>query len=193
MPPLPEELMMRFVRGDTVAFGRLVEMLKPQLVEYARHMLGDRETAEDLVQETFLRVLRARESYQQTAKVSTWIHTILTNLCYDELRKQRRQVSLERLLGHPPTADDQLASLAPERKDGRAGPDVQAERKELSAIADEVMQSLSPEHRDVIHLRIHEGLGNAEAADRLGCSVGTAKSRMHYALRYLREGLLRRI
>lgn len=192
MPLTDEELMLRFAGGDDSAFVRLLEKFKPRLVDFAVEIVRDRETAEDIAQETFLRIFRARESYRPTAKLSTWIYTIVTNLCYDELRKHRRQVSLESMLGHPPTAEDQLSWPGTLRSGGPPRPDVQVERKELAALVRDIMQTLSREHQEVICLRIDEGLGYAEVAERLGCSVGTAKSRMHYAMKKLRDGLLRR-
>ena len=158
-----EDVMLRFVGGDESAFVQLLEKFKPQLVDFARQMLQDRETAEDIVQETFLRVLRSKDSYRPTAKFSTWIYTITTNLSYDELRKHRRQVSLESMLGHPPTSEDQLSWERRGRRKPPPQPDVQAEQKELAGLIEDAMQSLSQEHREVICLRIHEGLGYAEA------------------------------
>ena len=188
-----EELMLRFAQGDDSAFVGLLQKFKPRLAEFAMQILHDRETAEDITQEAFLRAFKAKDSYRPIAKFSTWIYTIVTNLCYDELRKHRRQVSLESMLRHPPTDEDVVLRRGPTRRPSPPGPDVQAEQNELACLIDEVVQSLSPEHRQVISLRIHQGLGYAEAAARLGCSVGTAKSRMHYAVKNLREGLMKRM
>ena len=188
-----EELMLRFAQGDDSAFVGLLQKFKPRLTEFAMQILHDRETAEDITQEAFLRAFKAKDSYRPIAKFSTWIYTIVTNLCYDELRRHRRQVSLESMLRHPPTAEDVVLRRGPTRRSPTPRPDVQAEQNELAGLIDEVMQSLSPEHRQAISLRIHQGLGYAEAAARLGCSVGTAKSRMHYAVKNLREGLMKRM
>jgi len=172
---------------------RLLEKFKPRLVDFAMHMIRDRETAEDIAQETFLRVLRAKDTYRPIAKFSTWIHTITTNLCYDELRKHRRQVSLESMLGHPPTAEDQLFSARSMRRHPVPRPDAQAEQKELADLVDDIIESLSRQHRDVIVMRIREGLGYAEIAQRAGCPTGTAKSRMHHAMKKVRDELMRRM
>ena len=185
-----EDLMLQFAQGDRSAFARLIEKHKARVVEFATQIVKSREAADDIGQDAFLRVFRARESYRPTARFSTWLYTIATNLCYDELRKHRRQVSLEGMLGHPPNADEQLLAAARHGRTTPAGPDVQAERRELSGMIDETIRSLSREHREVITLRIHEGLGYAEVAERLDCSLGTAKSRMHYAMKKLRERML---
>ena len=192
MPPTDEELMLHFAQGDDSAFVQLLTKFKPRLVDFARQIVRDRETGEDIAQEAFLRVFRARGSYRATGKFSSWIHTITANLCYDELRKHRRLVSLESVLGRPPTADDAVVGAAMQRAQA-PGPDAQVERKELIGLLDDVLRSLSPEHQQAVALRVHEGLAYAEMAERLGCSVGTAKSRMHYAMKYLRDGLMKRI
>jgi RNA polymerase sigma-70 factor (ECF subfamily) len=186
MPLADEDLMKRFAEGDGSAFAQLLEKYKGQLAEFAQQIVRDRETAEDIVQETFLRVFRARADYRPIARFSTWLYTIATNLCYDLLRKQRRRVSLESMLGHPPSIEDRFPGAGSGRPPLPA-PDVQAERRELAGLVTDLLAELSPDHRQVIALRVHEGLGYAEAAARLGCSVGTAKSRMHYAIQRLRR------
>lgn len=188
-----EELMVRFAQGDSSAFAQLFEKHKPRVMEFAEYIVRSREAAEDVAQETFLRVLSARASYRPTAKFTTWLYTIAKRLCFDELRKHRRQTSLESVLGHPPTAEDRLGFADPTRRPSPPRPDREVERREIGDLIGEAILTLSDEHQQVIRLRIDEGLGYAEAAERLGCSTGTAKSRMHYAMKNLREELLRRL
>jgi len=192
MPLTAEELMLKFVGGDDSAFTVLLERFKPLVVDFALQIVGDRETAEDIAQEAFLRVFRSRDSYRPSAKFSTWLYTIITNLCYDEFRKHRRQVSLESMLGRPLAAESQIRQAGPARRSPPPRPDVQAEEKELSTLIEDAMKTLSEDHQEVVSLRIHEGLACAEVAEKLGCSIGTVKSRMHYALKKLREQLLKR-
>jgi RNA polymerase sigma-70 factor (ECF subfamily) len=193
MPVTDEELMLRFARGDASAFATLLEKFKPQIVEFAEHIVRDRGTAEDVAQETFLRVFRKKEAYRPTARFSTWLYTIVTNLCYDELRKHRRQVSLESMLGPVANVEDRLQGAARSRPHPFPRPDVEAEQRELTGLVEELVESLTEEHRTAIRLRIHKGLGYAEIARRLGCSIGTAKSRTHYAMKRLGEKLMRRL
>jgi RNA polymerase sigma-70 factor (ECF subfamily) len=96
------------------------------------------------------------------------------------------------MLGHPPSIEDRFPGAGRGHPPPPA-PDVQAAQRELAGLVSELLKGLSDDHRRVIALRIHEGLGYAAAAERLGCSVGTAKSRMHYALRRLREGMEKRM
>ena len=193
MPPTDDELMLRFAEGEDSAFVQLLQKFKPQLVEFAKHIVRDRETGEDIVQEAFLRVFRARTSYRPQGKFASWVYTITTNLCYDEVRKRSRQVSLEAMLGRPPTAEDVILRAAPGHTKPAPRPDAQAEQRELVDILEDVMQTLSPEHRQTIALRVREGLGYSQVAQRLGCSVGTAKSRMHYAMKNLRDEFMERM
>jgi len=193
MPQTDRELMLRFVGGDESAFVELLTKFKPQLLDFAQQIVRNRETAEDVVQETFLRVLRAKSTYRPVAEFSTWIYTIATNLCYDELRKRKRQVSFESMLGRPPRPGESAVWPGAIRRSSSPQPDLQLERKELGRLVKDVVQELSDEHREVISLRMDQGLGYAEAAKRLGCSAGTVKSRMHYAMRNLREALMKRM
>lgn len=193
MSPTDEQLMMRFAAGDTAAFAQLLEKFKPQVVDFAAHIMGDVEMAEDIAQEAFLRVFLARDSYQPKARFSTWLYTIAKNLCYDHLRKHRRELSLEAMLKHPPTSEDDAFAHAPAGRPGTRSPDVEAEERELVDLVDSILRELSSEHREVVLLRIQRGLGYAAAAAHLGCSIGTVKSRMHYAMKRVRRELLKRI
>ena len=194
MGPADEELMVRVAAGDRGAFAELFARHKPQVVDLAHYFVRSREAAEDIAQETFLRLLRAADTYRPAARFTTWLYTIARNLCYDELRQHRRQVSIESLLGRPPTAEDEIpGSDGSVRARTSPGPDAMAQQRELTRLANDAILDLSTEHRQIIGLRLDEGLAYAEIAERLGCSVGTVKSRLHYALQRLREELLRRL
>lgn len=186
--------MQQCAAGDRAAFEQLFQRHKPDVAEFAEYLLRDREAAEDVAQEAFLRVLGARQTYRPTARFRTWVYTIVRNLCYDELRKHRRQVSLESVLGRPPTAEDTIPGADTSfRRRSVPGPDAQAEARELADLLAEILPLLSEDHREVVVLRMYEGLGCAEAASRLGCSPGTIKSRLHYAMKRLRDELMGRM
>ena len=110
------ELMLRVRDGDVVAFGELVELWQNRLVTLFLHHTGDHATAEDLAQETFMRVYLARERYKPTAKFTTWIHTIANNVSSD--LRQRAYRLLERCVPNAVSASssaiwlDQLAVAA---------------------------------------------------------------------------------
>lgn len=89
--PSDEELIARFQQGDVYAFDLIVKRYKQQLLNFVFRFLNNRELAEDVVQETFLRVYRKRHAYKQVAKFSTWIYTIAGNLSRTELRRRKRR------------------------------------------------------------------------------------------------------
>ena len=83
-----EELIRRFQEGDLYAFDLIVRRYKDQLLNFAYRFLGNFEEAEDVVQETFLRLYRNKKAYRQIAKFSTWLYTITSNLAKTELRRR---------------------------------------------------------------------------------------------------------
>ena len=89
--PTDEELIARFQNGDVYAFEQIVHRYKNPLINFVYHFLGDRIDAEDVVQETFLRVFKNKHLYRNIAKFSTWIYTIAGNLAKTELRRRRRR------------------------------------------------------------------------------------------------------
>ena len=97
-----EELIYQFQQGDTNSFTELVKRYKDPLFNYVSRMLKDSVFAEDIVQETFVRVYKNRDRYQQIAKFSTWIYTIAINLTKTEIRRQ----SLRRFLSFSTTSDE---------------------------------------------------------------------------------------
>ncbi|MFC1732728.1 RNA polymerase sigma factor, partial [candidate division KSB1 bacterium] len=89
--PTDEKLIEQFQKGDYYAFEQIIRRYKDQLVNFAYRFLGDVEDAEDIVQETFLRVFRKKKAYKNVAKFSTWIYTITGNLAKTELRRRKRR------------------------------------------------------------------------------------------------------
>ncbi|MHC4859688.1 MAG: RNA polymerase sigma factor, partial [Planctomycetota bacterium] len=88
------ELMLGFKRGDETAFATLIRHYQDRVLGLAYRYLGDRDSAEDLAQEAFLRVYKARERYEPRAKFSTWLYRIVVNLCLNELRWRRGRQAL---------------------------------------------------------------------------------------------------
>ncbi|RMD95040.1 MAG: sigma-70 family RNA polymerase sigma factor, partial [Calditrichaeota bacterium] len=86
-----EELIARFQKGDVQAFDTLVRRYKDQLLNYVFRFVGNRSDAEDIVQETFLRVYKNKHYYKEIAKFSTWVYTIAGNLAKTELRRRKRR------------------------------------------------------------------------------------------------------
>lgn len=170
------EMIWRCGEGDSAALEWLVRRYHRPLLNFTTRMLDDPDTAEDVVQETFLRLLRAAPRFKAQGKVSTWVFAIAANLCRDELRRRKRRPiePLETLQGapdeDPPVAQQALNNVLYER-------------------VREAVQKLPPEQRMAVILFHYEGLSHSEIAQICGCPVGTVKSRLHYAHKRLYEML----
>jgi len=166
------------LRGDPRAFGLIVARYQVRLLNFVYRMIGDRERAEDLVQEAFLRVYRHLDRFDRNRKFSTWIYTIASNLAKNELRNRSRSpfVALEPT-GHSPDAGERPIEF----EDRTSRPDALYERRSLRALVDETVAKLSSHHREVFVLRELEGKSYEEIAEIMHCNLGTVKSRLNRA------------
>jgi len=168
--------------GDIDAYGKIVGRYRGRLYNFVFRFVSDRETAEDIVQETFLRAFRKRKEYRAIANFSTWLFTIAGNLAKSELRRRKRWrlFSLHR-------DDDSETGI--ELPDETYRPDKVAE----SSLADDqihnAIASLPENYRQVILLRDVEGMAYQEIAEILDCPVGTVKSRVNRARLKLQQKL----
>jgi len=182
------DLMLRVQEGDAAAFEQLVILWQDRLVTLFRHHTGDHSTAEDLAQEVFLRVYRARAGYKPTARFSTWIHTIANNVASD--LRQRAYRRKER--GVPGTLSasgsqvglDQLAVAASGQRPAR-----QADRTELQAVVQEAIAGLSDNQRMALLLAKFELCSYEEIAAAMQLSVPAVKSLLFRARDQLRVAL----
>ena len=171
--------MLSFRAGDVSAFEALFERWARPLLRYLERMVRDRGAAEELVQEAFLRVYRARERYEPDARFSTWLYRIATNLALNELRRPRRRdphESLDRpdaraLRAESPASDD----LAHARQ--------RAQRLEAA------LAELPERQRAALWLSAVEGLSYAEVADSLEVSESAVKALVHRARSRLADRL----
>lgn len=183
-----EELMRRYQAGDVRAFDALLDRYKRPLFQFIYRSVGNAAAAEDVLQETFMRVIRTHATYQHQAKVSTWLYTIARNLCVDHARraKHRAHASLD-----APFGGDEGGSAT--LLDRQASPDADQAAllgdAEFNAALQRLLGELPLEQREVFVLREIQDLSFKEIADVVGISENTAKSRMRYALEKLRSGL----
>jgi len=181
--------MARYQKGDVAAFSELVARHEKRLWNFVRRFVADAATAEDLLQEVFLRVVRSAREWQPTAKFSTWLYTIARNLCTDQARRGslRKAASLDEATSASP--DDS----GPRRLDKLAAPDGNAEQaaldREIAARVDQAVAELPVEQREVFLMREVMEMPFAEIATATGASEPTVKSRMRYALERLRAAL----
>jgi RNA polymerase sigma-70 factor (ECF subfamily) len=172
--PTDEDLIERFQGGDLYAFDLIVKNYKQQLLNFVFRFLGNQEEAEDVVQETFLRVFRNRSAYRRVAKFSTWIYTIAGNLARTELRRRRRRRFLS------------ISDMGVQDKDYEISAEVlNPEAQTDGALKDEIIQAeiarLSPKFREVIILRDIQELSYEEISKILRIPIGTVKSRVNRA------------
>lgn len=177
-----EELMGRFQEDDIQSFNILVDRYKNQLLNFIFRFIGDRTVAEDLVQETFLRLYRKKHYYKEIAKFSTWIYTIAGNLAKSELRRRKRRnfFSIN-------NASDEKTDFDLPDKD--ANP---MENTETSIVLREINKAISelPEHfKEVVLMRDVKELSYEEIAIALKIPLGTVKSRVNRGRLRLQEQL----
>ena len=173
-----ETLMAKVVESDPAAFERLYEKYKRPVLSFVRARVGDGALAEELTQETFLRIYRMRASYRREARFSTWLWTIARNATVDHLRK-RKELPLGADLPESPTPESEAA-------DARLIQNAEAER--VAKCVEELTQS----QHEVVTLRTFGELSYEEIAETSGLSVASVKSLLHRAKAALTECLTRK-
>jgi RNA polymerase sigma-70 factor, ECF subfamily len=171
-------LVLEHLAGDPQAFGTLVDRYQTRLLNFINRTIGDRERAEDLVQEVFIRVFRHLHRFDQTKKFSTWIYTIASNLAKNELRnRSRNPLVLFQTIKKHWEADHRPLQF----EDATARPDDLYRKRYLKEAVDQCVDQLPTHHRAVFVLRELEGKSYAEIAEITGCNLGTVKSRLNRA------------
>ena len=168
--------------GDIDAYGKIVNRYRGRLYNFVFRFVGERETAEDIVQETFLRAFRKRKEYRAIANFSTWLFTIAGNLAKSELRRRKRW----RLFSlHKDDENDTGMDLP----DESFRPDTVTESSIADVQIQQAILSLSENYRQVVLLRDVEGLSYQEISEISKCPVGTVKSRVNRARLKLQQKL----
>jgi RNA polymerase sigma-70 factor, ECF subfamily len=182
-----ESLMLRYRDGDVRAFEVLVTRHRKPVYNFILRFVRDGHQAEDVLQETFLRLIKSADNYEKTAKFTTWMYTIARNLCVDAARrgKHRKAASLDAPIG----SEEDGASLMDFVADGGAGVDRQTINRELALRIRKAVDELPDEQREIFLLREVSDLQFNEIARIVGIPENTVKSRMRYALEKLREAL----
>ncbi len=180
------DLMLRFRQGDAAAFTTLVRSFQGRVVSLAARYLGSLADAEDLAQEVFLRVYRARESYEPTARFSTWIYRITVNASLNHLRGRRVRRKITAPL--PAVADDgEPADFA----DAAALPaDELMEEDELSRVLRTIVDELPERQRLALLLNKYEGLSYEDTAAAMELTVSAVKSLLTRARVNVKERLV---
>lgn len=173
-------------QGSQEAFGQLVSTYEKQVYSLALRMVGDREDAADLTQEAFLRAWRGLGSFKAEATFSTWLYRLTSNVCIDFLRREKRRRTVS-LTFRDEDRDMELEMDVPDPASGPEQLAIETENRENMARA---MNALSVEFREILTMRIINGLSYEEIAEVLDLKPGTVKSRLSRAREKLRKQLL---
>lgn len=176
MPPQEgsDEYWVEVARHRPEAFAELVQRYQNRMFSYAQRMTGSREDAQDLTQETFIRVYNHLDSFRTDERFSPWIYRIATNLCLNHLKRRKRAAALV---------------LDPSRQGPPDGPEAILEEHEERRVLQEAILGLPEHYRVVILLRHVEELSYEEIAQALEMPLGTVKTRLFRARELLQEQL----
>ena len=173
--------------GDTAAFGELIRRYEAKIFRLAQHITQNREDAEDVLQETFLKAYEHLDQFQGNSKFYTWIVRIAVNQALMKLRKRKsdKSVSIDETID---TGEDTVArEIAAWDED----PEQRYSREELNKILETAIDSLAPPYRAVFLLRDVDDLSTEETAEALDLSIPAVKSRLLRARLQLRDKLTR--
>ena len=173
--------------GDNGAFSELVKRYEAKIFRLAQHITQNREDAEDVLQETFLKAYEHLDQFQGNSKFYTWIVRIAVNQALMKLRRRKTDKSVSLDEGIDTGEDTVTREIAAWDED----PEQRFTREELGEILNSTVQGLAPAYRSVFLLRDVEDLSTEETAEALGISVPAVKSRLLRARLQLREKLTR--
>lgn len=170
--------MLSFQNGDESAFADLFERYRTRVLNTAYRFLSDRDAAQDVAQEVFVKVYKSPKSYRPDAAFSTWLYRVTANTCYDELRKRKRS---------KPATTEELPDNTPDRS---ASPEDQARSNELARAVRAAIASLPENQRMAVVLQRYEELSYQQIAEVLKMSVSAVESLLFRAKNTLRTRLL---
>ena len=182
----PPDFLQRLRSGDEAAWGELHREHFARLWSSVQRILNNPVTADDVVQEAFIKAHRDIKRFAGQSQLGTWLYRIAVNQALDTIRKKQRT---ERWLSFlSPVAEDENLPSMPE---GQVAPVASTglENAELRDVIFAAMGELTPEHRAVVQLRLIDEMSLDETAKLLRCKPGTVNSRLHYACEHLRRKL----
>ncbi len=168
--------------GDLAAFRTIVELHHKPLISFIARFTGDRDSAEDIAQEVFLCVFKAAKDYKPQAKFRTWLFTIATNLCLNEIRNNKSRPKIADLSD---LHEQEYPIIAPEA----FSPQKTAENTELSTAVRKAIQSLPENQRIAILLRRYNEFSYSEISKIMGISTSAVESLIQRARQNLKKQL----
>ncbi len=171
--------------GNVAAFDQLVLRYRERVYGVVYNMTSNREDAADLTQDAFIKAFQSINRFQGQSSFFTWLYRIAVNSTLSHLRKNKLRTffSFEKI-----TEDDKTTEVLAQLTD-KDGADKEVYVRELQEKLNEAMQKLSIKHRTVVTLFEIDGLSHEQIAEVVGCSVGTVRSRLHYAKQILQAEL----
>ena len=173
------ELILKFKQGDKFAFRQLVEKYQDSVINTCYRFLRNKEEAEEVAQDVFLKVYLSANTYQPKTKFSTWLFRIVVNVCLNQVR-DKKKFSFSQLEENLPAPTEEQ-------------PDKSLEREELKKLVKEAIDSLPENQRTVILLNQYEGFSYQDTAKILDCSVSAVESRLFRAKENLKKILAEHI
>ena len=180
------EIVRQVQAGDVAAFDRLIGKYRERVYGIVYNMTSNREDAADLTQDAFIKAFQSIHRFSGQASFFTWLYRIAVNSALSHMRKMRLRsfFSLERIDSDAPVSKEIIAALT-----DKTGADRDAYVRELQEKLNDALHKLSIKHRTVVTLFEIDGLSHQEIAEVMDCSVGTVRSRLHYAKQLLQSEL----
>jgi len=191
--PIPEpvdggvDLLASYQQGDRNAFRLLVDQYRDRMVQFFYRLCWDRDRAEDLTQDLFLKLILGSKRYRPEGKMATFVYRVATNLWIDHYRQQKPRPKLHSL-DQVVLSDGEIAPAMPLPGREPMPMQVLADREERQALQ-AALERLTEPHRLVFELAVYQERPYAEISELLGIPVGTVKSRMHNAVAALKQML----
>jgi RNA polymerase sigma-70 factor (ECF subfamily) len=180
-------LMLRVQGGDEAAFQELFRKFSPRVLQYARRFVGSDAQAEEVTQDVFVQIFRFRYRYRPQSRLSTWVFTIATNLCLNELRRPERHLRVDIWDRRGDTEERREGPQLPD-PDART-PEEGAAARELARRLEVAVGALPPKQRAALLLSRVDGLAYRDVADALGCTEGAVKALLFRATQSLKKTL----
>ena len=176
------EWIARAKRGDEASFEALLSSCKEKAYNVAYRYLRNEDDAMDALQESFIKIYRHLNQFNEQSRFDTWVYRIVVNTCSDMLRRTKNKALREALYKHEEQRDA-IAAIP----DAGAGPGEVLEQKEESAYIISCLEKVGSDHKEILILRDIQGFSYEEIAKIQDCSLGTVKSRLSRARNRLKE------
>lgn len=183
------KIMLRFRKGDNAAFRILFDKYKKKIINFCYRFCNNKELAEELAQEVFLRVYKASSTYRPEANFSTWIFKIATNVCLNELRKKQYLFKTESL--DVPIASEKRDVTREIKDDSPLQPQEILESKEKDHLIRKAISSLPAKQRAALLLRIYHDFSYQEIGKQIKSTESGVKTLIHRGRQNLKKALQR--